>query len=104
MRWILQEMHWRNLLAGAKNTSGASYAIIAILLGLLVWTIVVAGWGWTATAGADVSHAGYVAMALGVFFSLAVGFGLMVLVFYSSRSGYDEPPKQTGVDRDKTAD
>ncbi len=31
-------------------------------------------------------------MALGVVLSLAVGFGLMGLVFYSSRSGYDEPP------------
>jgi hypothetical protein len=31
-------------------------------------------------------------MALGVIFSLAVGFGLMALLFYSSRRGYDEPP------------
>jgi hypothetical protein len=28
---------------------------------------------------------------LGVIFSLAVGVGLMVLIFYSSRMGYDEP-------------
>jgi hypothetical protein len=31
-------------------------------------------------------------MALGVVVSLAVGFGLMALIFYSSRKGYDEPP------------
>jgi hypothetical protein len=31
-------------------------------------------------------------MALGVIVSLAVGFGLMALIFYSSRKGYDEPP------------
>jgi hypothetical protein len=31
-------------------------------------------------------------MALGVILSLAVGFGLMALLFYSSRKGYDEPP------------
>lgn len=34
----------------------------------------------------------YVAMTLGVVFSLVVGVGLMTLVFYSSRKGYDEPP------------
>jgi hypothetical protein len=31
-------------------------------------------------------------MAFGVIISLAVGFGLMALLFYSSRRGYDEPP------------
>ena len=31
-------------------------------------------------------------MGFGVIISLAVGFGLMALVFYSSRKGYDEPP------------
>jgi hypothetical protein len=34
---------------------------------------------------------GYVALALGVVFSLLVGCGLMALLFYSSRHGYDEP-------------
>ena len=34
----------------------------------------------------------YVAMTLGIVFSLIVGIGLMALVFYSSRKGYDEPP------------
>jgi cell division protein FtsL len=31
-------------------------------------------------------------LALGVFFTILVGAGLMVLVFYSSRAGFDEPP------------
>jgi hypothetical protein len=35
---------------------------------------------------------GYVAMILGVIFSLVIGCGLMALVFFSSRHGYDEPP------------
>jgi formate hydrogenlyase subunit 3/multisubunit Na+/H+ antiporter MnhD subunit len=34
----------------------------------------------------------YVAMTLGIIFSLVVGVGLMTLVFYSSRKGHDEPP------------
>jgi hypothetical protein len=36
---------------------------------------------------------GYVALALGAVFSVAVGAGLMALVFLSSRRGYDEPPR-----------
>jgi hypothetical protein len=39
------------------------------------------------------STAGYVAMTLGVVLSLIVGVGLMALLFYSSRGGYDEPPR-----------
>jgi hypothetical protein len=34
---------------------------------------------------------GYLAMAGGIIISLAVGCGLMALLFYSSRHGYDEP-------------
>ena len=34
---------------------------------------------------------GYAAMILGIVFSLLVGCGLMGLLFYSSRHGYDEP-------------
>ena len=35
--------------------------------------------------------AGYIAMTLGIVFSLLIGCGLMALLFYSSRHGYDEP-------------
>jgi hypothetical protein len=35
--------------------------------------------------------AGYIAMTLGIVFSVVIGCGLMALVFYSSRYGYDEP-------------
>jgi hypothetical protein len=37
--------------------------------------------------------AGYIAMTLGIVFSVVVGCGLMALLFYSSRHGYDEPPQ-----------
>jgi hypothetical protein len=60
---------------------------------MLIGTIVVSYLGWTSAAGTDVPASGYIALALGVIFSLAVGFGLMALVFYSSRAGYDEPAR-----------
>jgi hypothetical protein len=36
------------------------------------------------------STAGYVAMALGIIVTLALGMGLMALVFYSNREGHDQ--------------
>ena len=39
---------------------------------------------------ATIPFYGYVAIAGGVLFSLLVGGGLMALVFYSSRHGYDD--------------
>ena len=54
-----------------------------------------AGWlaarAWTSVDGPPMPAVGYIAMALGVTFSVIVGCGLMTLLFYSSRHGYDEP-------------
>jgi hypothetical protein len=43
-----------------------------------------------AVEGPDIPMEGYVAMAAGVIFTLIVGVGLMSLVFYSRRHGYDD--------------
>ncbi len=54
-----------------------------------------AGWlaasAWTSLDGPPMPAVGYIAMGLGVTFSVIVGCGLMTLLFYSSRHGYDEP-------------
>jgi hypothetical protein len=68
-----------------------SWIILIVLLSLLVATGFVIYLGWTLANGTDVPSSGYAAMGFGVIISLAVGFGLMALVFYSSRKGYDEP-------------
>jgi len=64
------------------------------LFGALFAILAAAGWyagsAWLSLGGPPMPTTGYVAMALGVVFSLAVGFSLMALVFYSSRHGYDE--------------
>ena len=63
-------------------------AVIA-LLGILALAVMFMISAWT-RIHAEVSVHGWIALTLGVFFSLIVGCGLMMLVFYSSRRGYDE--------------
>ena len=79
-----------------------SWIILIVLLSLLIATGVIIYFGWKLGNGTDVPTSGYAAMALGVILSLAVGFGLMALLFYSSRKGYDEPPVMIVPENDST--
>jgi hypothetical protein len=72
--------------------SVGSWIILIALVSLLFAACAVGYLGWRLADGVDVPISGYVAMVVGVIASLAVGFGLMALIFYSSRKGYDEPP------------
>jgi hypothetical protein len=66
---------------------------IAVLVGVIVVGAVLAlvASMWAAIGDAEISTGGWIALVLGVLVALALGFGLMALVFISSRSGYDEP-------------
>jgi hypothetical protein len=46
---------------------------------------------WAQVGDVQISLAGWLAMGFGVLLTLALGVGLMTLVFISSRRGYDEP-------------
>src|SRR5499427_11091581 len=74
-----------------KTKSGiGTIALVVALLGLLIAASWFAVRGWTAIEGPPMPEVGYVAMTIGVVFSLLLGVALMTLVFYSSRHGYDE--------------
>ena len=77
----------------AKRITWSTVGITAMLAALLV-ILVAAAWfasrAWTAVSGPPMPTAGYVAMILGIVFSLVVGCGLMALLFYSNRYGYDD--------------
>ena len=65
--------------------------VLAVLVGLLLLAIVFMAVGWNAPQGGEkMSVAGWIAMILGVIATLALGIGLMTLMFYSNRSGRDE--------------
>jgi hypothetical protein len=100
MRQLLEELYWRNLRASVKGMSAMSYALIVGMVAMLIVVAVMATLGWNSAAGTDVPPIGYAAMAAGILFSLVVGVGLMALVFYSSRAGYDEPAKLIVPERD----
>ncbi len=53
--------------------------LAAVMFGVLT--------GWDASA---MSIHGWIALGLGTFLSLALGGGLMALVFHSARKGYDD--------------
>ena len=64
--------------------------IILALFALLAASVWFAGVAWERFGGEPIPFYGYVAIAGGILFSLAVGGGLMALVFYSDRHGYDD--------------
>jgi hypothetical protein len=67
--------------------------IIIALLGLLAGAIFVGHYGWVSAGDISMPAWGWLMMSSGVLFTVLVGGGLMALIFYSSRAGYDETPK-----------
>jgi hypothetical protein len=71
---------------GSMRTFALLIALLA-LLGATVWFAVSA---WTSIEGPPMPAIGWMALVGGVSVSLVLGCGLMALVFYSHRNGYDE--------------
>ena len=64
--------------------------LVAVLFAILAAALWYAAQAWMSVAGPPMPASGYIFMTLGVVLSLVVGVGLMGLIFYSSRHGYDE--------------
>lgn len=65
--------------------------LILVLLALLA-AVGYFAWSGMTVPGEPMPAEGYLALTLGAVFSVLVGVGLMALLFFSSRRGYDEPP------------
>jgi hypothetical protein len=71
-----------------KSTLNWVAALVAVAVVLVIGTVIAAV--WAGIGDSDISGAGWLAMGLGVIVTLALGIGLMALVFISNRRGYDE--------------
>jgi hypothetical protein len=63
---------------------------VVTLLALLAASAGVALWAWREIGEVEISRHGIIALTLGAGATFALGAGLMALVFFSNRRGYDE--------------
>jgi hypothetical protein len=78
-------MIWRG-----PRGSTSTWIAVALAITTVQAVVVVIAEFWSGLGDSEISPAGWVAMGLGIIVTLALGIGLMSLVFYSSRGGYDE--------------
>jgi len=71
------------------RVGAAGWLAITVLLGLLAISIWFAIDIWRSLEGTEISLHGKIAMALGIVVTLLLGAGLMALVFWSNRKGFD---------------
>jgi hypothetical protein len=73
-----------------RGLSTGQIVLLVVLGAVLILTGFWAVSVWSASSGVEMGKHGWIALGLGTFFSLLVGCGLMALMFFSSRSGYDD--------------
>jgi hypothetical protein len=83
------------LTSTSRRALTIAVAIAAAVVVVLIAVVVVL---WRTVATSEISGAGWVAMALGVLLTIALGVGLMSLVFISNRRGYDDDAGDTSGD------
>jgi hypothetical protein len=77
--------------AGRLTDSALRSALtLVVLLGLLLMAVVIGVWAWQEIGDVEISRQGMIALGLGVVCTFLLGAGLMTLVFFSARHGYDE--------------
>jgi hypothetical protein len=67
-----------------------SAIVAAILLGFLLVCAGFAYWAWQELGEVEIGVHGLIALGLGAVLTFGLGAGLMALMFFSARRGYDE--------------
>ena len=73
-----------------SRLSPAGWIALAVLVGFLFVSLWYAVKVWTSMSGVHMSGWGWLFLVLGIVVTIALGAGLMALVFYSSRHDYDQ--------------
>ena len=71
-----------------KRMTKAAWVAVIVLGGLFGAAVWFAFYGWNLVPN-EMDTNGYVAMALGILFTVLLGGGLMALLFWSHRKGFD---------------
>ena len=82
-------MIWR----GSRGST-STWIAVALAITILLAVVVVIAEFLNGIGDSEISLAGWFAMGLGIIVTLALGIGLMSLVFFSSRGGYDETSRR----------
>ena len=79
-----------------RGPKGSTFTWIAgaIAAAAVLAVAVVIAEFWSGIGDSEISLAGWLAMGFGIVVTLALGVGLMSLVFISSRRGYDEAARR----------
>jgi hypothetical protein len=67
--------------------------ILAIAVAVTLAVVGVIAEMWISLSDVSISVAGYIALCGGCVLTFAVGTGLMFLIFYSNRAGFDAEPQ-----------
>jgi len=76
---------------GDDMSRKSNWIAVATAIAVVIVVVVAMASVWTGLGDTGISAAGWVALVLGAVFTLALGVGLMALVFISSRRGFVEP-------------
>ena len=67
-----------------------SAIVVLVLVGALLVSAGTAYWAWREVGEVEIGTHGWIALGLGAVLTFLVGAGLMALMFFSARRGYDE--------------
>jgi hypothetical protein len=70
-------------------------AVMTVFVGLTFYAVVI---GWNSAGDVEMSGLVIGSMVGGILLAIIIGCGLMALLFYSSRRGFDEPARQMRKD------
>lgn len=84
---VLERAQSALAMVGGISTKAVVTLVVCTVLGIV-------GIYFATTINSDIplSDSGSLALIIGVTFTLVLGVGLMALIFFSSRNGFDEPP------------